>query len=138
MTTEPSHEQRAAASIDRRVVLLTISVFVAFSLLAVQPALAAESDNPVCNEQSGTLTDMIEGFVQLTTGLGIMGLLVIWQADELMEMFTLNREQKASLKAHKRGAMKSGVILTVLGPVFTLAGSAMGLPIAECVNLIPF
>ncbi|QLD87434.1 hypothetical protein HWV23_10505 [Natronomonas halophila] len=117
---------------------MAFSVIVVFSLLTAQPATAAESSNPVCNEQSGTLTDMIEGFVQLTTGLGIMGLLVVWQADELMEMFTLSREQKASLKEHKRGAMKSGVVLTVLGPLFTLAGNSMDLPIAECVNLIPF
>ncbi len=105
-------------------------------LIAVQPALAA--DNPVCQEDSGTLVNMIEGFVQLTTGLGIMGLLVVWQADSLMEMFTLSHEQQANLKQHKRSALKSATVLVLLGPLFTLMGSSMDLPIAECVNLIPF
>jgi len=111
---------------------LTIGVL----LIAVQPALAA--DNPVCQEDSGTLVNMIEGFVQLTTGLGIMGLLVVWQADSLMEMFTISREQQANLKQHKHSALKSATVLVVLGPLFTLMGSSMDLPIAECVNLIPF
>lgn len=81
---------------------------------------------------------MIEGFVQITTALGVMGLLVVWQADSLMEMFTLSREQKAQIKQHKRGAMRSAGTLVVLGPLFTVASSAMGLPIASCVDLIPF
>jgi hypothetical protein len=67
-----------------------------------------------------------------------MGLLVVWQSDSLMEIFTLNREQKASIKQHKRTALKSTATLVLLGPLFTLAGSGMGLPIADCVNLIPF
>lgn len=109
------------------------------TLLAAQPALAQDSaTNPVCQDDSGTLADMIEGFVRLTTGLGVMGLLVVWQSDSLMEIFTLNREQKASLKQHKRTALKSTMTIVLLGPLFTLAGSSMGLPIAQCVDLIPF
>nr|WP_255197742.1 hypothetical protein [Halorarius litoreus] len=81
---------------------------------------------------------MIEGFVQITTGLGIMGLLVVWQSDALLSMFTFGREQKAKLKEHKRDAMRSAATLVVLGPLFTVGGSAMGLPIAQCVDLIPF
>lgn len=107
------------------------------SLFAVSPA-AAQSSNPVCSGDSGTLPDMIEGFIQLTTAVGLMGLLVVWQADELMEMFTLSPEQKQMLKAHKRDAMKSGIVLLVLGPLYTIAGSVMGLPIAQCVDLVPF
>ena len=116
---------------------ILIAVIVGVSLLAATPA-AAQGTNPICQDESGTLTNMIEGFVQLTTGLGLMGLLVVWQADSLMEMFTLSREQKTALKQHKRGALKSAGVLVLLGPLFTIAGSMMGLPIAECVNLIPF
>lgn len=94
--------------------------------------------NPVCQDSSDTLANMIEGFVQVTTGLGIMGLLIVWQAESLAEMFTVGREQKASLKRHKRGAMKSAVTLVVLGPLFTVAGAAMNIPVAQCVDLIPF
>ncbi|WP_255152207.1 hypothetical protein [Halorarius halobius] len=114
-------------------------VIVLVSLLAVAPAAAqSNAANPVCQDDSGTLANMIEGFIQITTGLGIMGLLVVWQADTLMSMFTMSREQKADLKEHRRGAMRSAIVLVVLGPLFTVAGSAMGLPIASCVNLIPF
>lgn len=104
-----------------------------------QPALAQDGGtNPVCSDSSGTLPSMIEGFVQITTALGLMGLLVVWQADSLMEMFTFNREQKAAIKQHKRGALRSAGVLVILGPLFTVAGSAMDLPIASCVDLIPF
>lgn len=120
-----------------RALRILIAVIVGVSLLAATPA-AAQETNPICQDESGTLSNMIEGFVQLTTGLGLMGLLVVWQADSLMEMFTLSREQKTALKQHKRGALKSAGVLVLLGPLFTIAGSMMGLPIAECVNLIPF
>jgi hypothetical protein len=117
--------------------VIALGVFITvFAVIAVQPALAQE--NPVCQEDSETLINMIEGFVQLTTGLGVMGLLVVWQADSLLEMFTLSQEQQASLKQHKRSAMKSASTLILLGPLFTLAGSMMDLPIATCVDLIPF
>ena len=126
-----SHASRA------RTCGILLTALVCVSLVAASPA-AAQTQNPICQDESGTLTNMLEGFIQLTTGLGIMGLLVVWQADSLMEMFTLSREQKTAFKQHKRGALKSAGILLLLGPMFTLAGSMMGLPIAECVNLIPF
>jgi hypothetical protein len=110
-------------------------VLLVILILAVDPALA---QNPVCEDESGTLVDMIEGFVQVTTGLGMMGLLVVWQADSLMEMFTLSQEQQAGLKRHKRSALKSAMVLVLLGPLFTVMGSAMELPIANCVDLVPF
>lgn len=115
----------------RAALLVTVVI-----LIATQPALA--QTNPVCTDESGTLQNMIEGFVQITTALGLMGLLVVWQADSLMEMFTLSRDQKKSIKRHKRGAMQSAATLVVLGPLFTVAGSTMGLPLAECVDLVPF
>lgn len=135
---------RAGCLCVLRVLVVTV---VGLSLLAGGPVAAQEptettettaASNPICQEDSETLTTMVEGFVQLTTGLGIMGLLVVWQADSLMEMFTLSREQKTAIKQHKRGALKSAGILVLLGPLFTIAGSMMGLPIADCVNLIPF
>jgi hypothetical protein len=105
------------------------------------PAAAQDGSgaaNPICQDDSGTLPSMIEGFVQITTALGVMGLLLVWQADALMEMFTLGREQKAKIKQHKRGAMRSAGVLVLLGPLFTVAAPIMGLPIASCVDLIPF
>lgn len=123
------------ARLGRGLVVTTLLL----TLLAAQPALAQETAaNPVCQDDSGTLSKMIEGFIQLTTALGVMGLLVVWQADSLMEIFTLSREQKASFKQHKRTAMKSTATLVLLGPLFTVASSSMGLPIAQCVDLVPF
>jgi len=107
------------------------------SLMIVEPALAQQtSQSAVCSADK--LPGMIEGFFQLTTGLGIVGLAVVWQADSLIEMFTLNPEQKKGLKRHKRSAMKSTIVLVVLGPLYTVAGSMMGLPLAQCVDLVPW
>jgi hypothetical protein len=47
-------------------------------------------------------------------------------------------EQKKKLKRHKRAAMMSAVILVVLDPLYTVAGSVMGLPLADCVDLTPW
>jgi len=107
------------------------------SLMAAEPALAQQtSQSAVCSADK--LPGMIEGFFQLTTGLGIVGLAIVWQADSLIEMFTLNPEQKKALKRHKRSAMKSTIVLVVLGPLYTVAGSMMGLPLAQCVDLVPW
>jgi hypothetical protein len=105
-----------------------------FSLVAVDPVVA--QTNAVCSADN--LPSMIEGFFQLTTALGIVGLAIVWQADSLIEVFTLNPEQKKGLKRHKRSAMKSTVVLVVLGPLYTVAGSMMGLPLAQCVDLVPW
>jgi len=107
---------------------------VLLSLIAVEPAAAQQS--AVCN--AAKLPSMIEGFFQLTTALGIVGLAVVWQGNSLIDMFTLSPEQKKGLKRHKRSALKSTVVLVILGPLYTVAGSMMGLPLAECVNLVPW
>lgn len=108
------------------------------SLFVVEPAIAqqASEQNAIC--QAEKLPEMIEGFFQITTGLGVMGLVVVWQADSLAEMFMANPKQKKGLKQHKRSALKSGLVLTVLGPLYTVAGPMMGLPLADCINLSPW
>lgn len=103
-------------------------------LLFVQPVLAQES--VVCGAEK--LPGMIEGFFQLSIGLGLLGLVVVWHADSLMEMFTKNPEQKLAIKDHKHTALKSAVVLVVLGPLYTVAGSVMGLPLADCIDLAPW
>jgi len=110
------------------------TTIVLVTLIAVQPAAAQSS--AVCSADN--LPSMIEGFFQLTTALGLVGLAVVWQADSLIEMFTLSPERKKGLKRHKRSAMKSAVILVVLGPLYTVAGSMMNLPLATCVDLVPW
>ncbi|WP_066419193.1 MULTISPECIES: hypothetical protein [Halobacteriales] len=111
-----------------------VFIVVALSLFAVEPAAA--QTNAVCSADN--LPSMIEGFFQLTTALGIVGLAVVWQADSLIEMFTITPEQKKGLKRHKRSAMKSAVVLVALGPLYTVAGSMMNLPLAQCVDLAPW
>lgn len=112
----------------------TAFAFVLLSVIAVTPALA--QDNVVCSADG--LPEMISGFFQLTTALGLMGLVVVWQANSLAEMFTLSPDQREGLKRHKRRALKSAVVLVVLGPIYTVAGSMMGLPLAGCVDLVPW
>ena len=124
------NQSTAASRLPKQAAIIVVSL----SLFAVEPA-AAQS-NAVCSADN--LPSMIEGFFQLTTALGIVGLAVVWQADSLIEMFTITPEQKKGLKRHKRSAMKSAVVLVALGPLYTVAGSMMGLPLAECVNLAPW
>jgi hypothetical protein len=116
---------------------ITALTAILLSAVAVDPVAAQQPlQSSVCDAEN--LPGMIEGFFQITTALGIMGLVVVWQADSLIDMFTLDPEQKKGLKRHKRSAMKSAVILVVLGPLYTVAGAIMGLPLAECVNLSPW
>ena len=135
-TPSKRHESRTAnqTKIIHKASRRATLILVLLSLFAVHPA-AAQS-GAVCSADN--LPSMIEGFFQLTTGLGIVGLAVVWQADSLIEMFTLNPEQKKGLKRHKRSAMKSAVVLVILGPLYTVAGSMMGLPLAQCVDLVPW
>lgn len=119
-----------------RVVGFIAACLLLLGLLLSQPAAAQES-NPVCTDESGTLTNMIEGFIQLTTALGLVGLLVVWQAEELAEMAMVSQEQKRNLKKHKVNAVKSAAVLVTLGPLYTVAGRVMDLPIAQCVDLVP-
>ncbi|WP_049980203.1 hypothetical protein [Halolamina rubra] len=126
----PAHQPSTIHRLPRQAVLSVIIL----CLVAVDPVAAQQ--NAVCSADN--LPSMIEGFFQLTTALGIVGLVVVWQAESLLEMFTLDHERKKGLKRHKRSAMKSAVILVVLGPLYTVAGSMMGLPLAQCVNLVPW
>jgi ABC-type enterochelin transport system permease subunit len=80
---------------------------------------------------------LISGFFQLTTGIGLIGAVVVWQANALADLFTLDRDQRESLKRYKRRALKSAVVLVVLGPLYSVAGAMMGLPLATCVDLTP-
>ncbi|MFC4248075.1 hypothetical protein ACFOZ7_14185 [Natribaculum luteum] len=107
---------------------------VLLTLFVVEPAAA--QNNAVCGTDK--LPGMVEGFFQLTTTLGIVGFAVVWQADTLVEIFVLEPEQKKAFKRHKRSAMKSMIVIVVLGPLYTVAGSMMGLPMAECVNFVPW
>ncbi|RLM62404.1 hypothetical protein DVK08_19290 [Halorubrum sp. Atlit-9R] len=134
--SDTTSNQKTSKSTTRLGLKLFFTI-TALSITAVEPALAQEtSQSAVCSADN--LPGMIEGFFQLTTALGIVGLAVVWQADSLIEMFTLNPDQKKGLKQHKRSAMKSTVVLVVLGPLYTVAGSMMGLPLAQCVDLVPW
>lgn len=132
--TENDHQNDSESTSKRPLIRQTASVVIVLSIVAVEPALA--QNGVVCDAEG--LPDMISGFFQITTALGIIGLVVVWQADSLAEMFTMSPEQKKGFKRHKRTALKSAVILLVLGPLYTVAGSVMGLPLAQCVELAPW
>lgn len=127
-------ESTVDTGLARRWVRRTALSVVIMSVVAIQPVLA-QSD-PIC--EADNLPGMIEGFFQLTIALGIIGFVIVWQADALLEMFTLDPQAKKSLEQHKTTALKSTVVLLVLGPLYTVAGSIMNLPLADCVNLAPW
>jgi len=80
------HESPLTGTIPRQAAVIVVLL----SLFAVEPVAA--QDNAVCSADN--LPSMIEGFFQLTTALGIVGLAIVWQADSLIEMFTLQQETK--------------------------------------------
>lgn len=130
--TEPYDVQSDAIS-WRHVRQIAFSLLL-LSLFAIKPALA--QNDVICDAEQ--LSGMIAGFFRITTAIGIVGLVIVWQVDSLAEMFTMNPDQKKGLKRHKRTALKSIAALLALGPLYTVAGSAMGLPLAECVDLVPW
>ncbi|MCU4802725.1 hypothetical protein OB920_20395 [Halobacteria archaeon HArc-gm2] len=127
-------DQGGIEQTNRRVGRRALFTVVVVSLLAAEPALAQTS--AVC--EADGLPEVISGFFQLTTGIGVIGAVAVWQGDSLLEMFTVSPDQRERLKRHKRVALKSVVILLGLGPLYTVAGSMMGLPLAECVDLVPW
>jgi hypothetical protein len=132
--SDSAYRAQSDSTTTKRILRQASLSIVLLSLFAVQPVAA--QGNAICNADN--LPTVIEGFFQLTTALGIIGLAIVWQADSLIEMFTLNPEQKKGLKRHKRSAMKSAAVLVILGPLYTVAGSMMSLPLADCVNLVPW
>jgi len=94
--TDNDHPETVESSY-RPVIRQAATVVVMLSLFAVQP-VAAQS-NAVCSADN--LPSMIEGFFQLTT-TGIVGLAIVWQADSLIEMFTITPDQKKGLKRRAR------------------------------------
>ncbi|WP_317175903.1 hypothetical protein [Halomontanus rarus] len=130
--TDPADVQRDVIP-WRLVRQLAVSLLL-FSIFAIKPVLA--QDDVVCDAEQ--LPEMVSGFFQITTAIGIVGFVIVWQTDSLAEMFTMNPDQKKGLKQHKRTALKSTVVLLVLGPLYTVAGTSMGLPLADCVDLVPW
>ena len=121
-----SNRAESQSTASSRLPRQAMFIVVALSLFAVEPAAA--QTNAVCSADN--LPSMIEGFFQLTTALGIVGLAVVWQADSLIEMSSITPEQKKALKQH-RCSLKSAVILVALGPLYTVAESMMNLLLAH-------
>src|SRR6056297_762359 len=107
-TVSSSIQESTRFGSARRIIATTALLSI---VLLAQPAAAQQG--VICSADK--LPGMIEGFFQITTALGIIGLVVVWQADSLAEVFTMSHDQKKSLKRHKRSAMKSGLILSILG-----------------------
>jgi hypothetical protein len=114
----------------RRVGLVTTG-----TVLLSQPAAA---QSVVCQDTSGTLPGLIEGAILLIVGVGIMAAVVVYFADTLMEMLSFGMERRQQIKEHKRTVYKSAALLVVGGPLLAVMGPTLGLPFAECVDLIPF
>jgi hypothetical protein len=114
----------------RRVGVVTLG-----TALASQPAAA---QSVVCQDASDTLPGLIEGALLLIVGVGLMAAVVVYFADTLMEMLAFGMERRQQIKQHKRTVYKSAALLVVGGPLLAVMGPTLGLPFAECVDLIPF
>lgn len=140
--TDPGCGSSESEVDGRQIAKATRALFLGMVVLTVvvQPVAAQSGGgNPVCGtEGMSTITNIVEGWVKLTAGLGLMAMVAVWQGDSLAEMFAKDPESRRKIKQHKRTIGKSGLTLVALGPGATLAGNLMNLPITQCVDLIPF
>jgi hypothetical protein len=130
----PTDHDAQSTTARRERLSSALAVGLLFTLAAIEPVAAQES--VVC--QAEKLPGFVEGFFRASTGIGVMGVVVIWQLNSAVEIFGMTPEQKKPLKQHKRAALKSGVMLAVLGPLYSVVGPMMGLPLAQCVDLAPW
>jgi hypothetical protein len=121
---------RAGGRWARRVGLITVG-----TVLLSQPASA---QSVICQDTSGTLPGLIEGAILLIVGVGIMTAVVVYFADTLLQMLAIDPPARQQIKEHKRTVYKSTALLVVAGPLLAVMGPTLGLPFAECVDLIPF
>lgn len=122
----------ATATGEPTLTTLYQSVLGQFDLLVLQ-------SDPFCGSSSTTsLGQTVEGFFQLTAGVGLVGLVAVWQMESLMGVFAMSPEQKRNLKEHKRDAGKAAIMLLAIGPLYMAAQSAMSLPMGDCLGLSPF
>lgn len=120
-----------------RLALLAVLAGPLLALLAVDP-VAAESPPPVCSADSGTLPSLIEGFIQLTTALGLLGLLAVWQADTITDRLVIGIEGQRRLTQQKLRTAKRSATLVILGTLLILASQLNHLLITHCTNPVPF
>ena len=114
----------------------------ALSLLAA-PAAAQEGDSGASSDLCGTdgmadMTRIVEGAIQLMWALGMMGAVVMYKADTVVEIVARGPEQRKQVKKHKQQIIGSSVVLILLGPFVEVAGAVMNIPIASCVSVIPW
>jgi hypothetical protein len=137
-TVSEGHRTRVMA---RLCVLLIL--FLGLTMGVAQPAMAdhnsgGSTTNPICQDKSHTLAQMIEGVILITVSFGPIGLLLALLVGEIKDMATFSREQKAKAKEFKRSAARSGVAIMILPAIIVIFLLAIGVPNPQCVDLIPF
>lgn len=130
--------QRLARSV--RVVLIGV---LALSLVATPAAAQEDSDGgasgDLCESDGmAELTRIVEGGIQLMFALGMMGAVVMYKADTVVEIVARGPEQRKQVKKHKQQIIGSSMVLILLGPFVEVAGAIMNIPIASCVSVIPW
>lgn len=135
--TRPTPVTSPGRPTGSRIALLVVVAGPLLALLAVEP-VAAQSAPPVCSDGSGTLPNVIEGFIQVTTALGLLGLLVVWQADAITENLVIGIEGKRRITQQKLRTAKTSAALVFLGTLCILASQTMHLPLAHCIDPVPF
>lgn len=109
----------------------------ALVLVAADPTAAQN----ICENASGStnrIGNIVNGFFQLTTALGLVGVVLLWQGDALANLFTLSPKQKRGLKRRKSSAMKGALVLLLLGPMIFALDQVIpggGLPLGGCANV---
>lgn len=121
--------------------LLLVGFGIQLALLltvATLPVAAAGSgDNPICN------TGMIPGLMNVGIQLSIWGagggmFLTYVGTNALESVPFISQEQREALKSARGTAIRRGLLVFLAGPVFTLIANAADIPLAECIEFVPF
>lgn len=94
------------------------------------------SDHP--GPSQSNLGSIVETFVRFTFGAGLLGAFVVWQGTALGNMLSLDRSQKRKLKKYRGSATKSFGVLVLIGPLFTVITSVLGVGAVGCISLTFF
>lgn len=127
-------------------VLLTIGTGAA--LAADDPDEIDKNDSMFCNKEgpSGTsapydwtgtptpIGSVVETFISLLFGIGLLGVFVVWQGSAIGNILSLDRNQKRRIKRYRGSATKSFAILVIIGPLFTILTNVLGMKAVDCIG----
>lgn len=114
-----------------------LEVVLLLTIATIPVAATGPSDNPVCN--TGMIPSLMNTGIQLSIwGAGGVMFLTYVGTNALESIPFISQEQREMLKSARGTAIRRGFLVFLAGPVFTLFANAADIPLASCINFVPF